>query len=82
MAEITSLTPPAPAELTLPNGRKLSDVGHGELYGELDRLKVRGFSHRNGRTDNERAYAEHLRGIHDEAGKAAVAAWLAANRSV
>ena len=44
MAEITSLTPPAPAELRLPDGHKLSDVGHGELYGEIDRLKVPGFS--------------------------------------
>jgi hypothetical protein len=78
--QITSLSPPPPEPLLLPDGRAAETVPHGELYGELDRIKVPGFSHRAGRTDNERAYAEHLRGIHDEAGRAAVAAWLAANK--
>jgi hypothetical protein len=55
-------------------------VAHGALYTELHRLKVPGFSARNGRTDNEAAYREHLRGIYDDAGRAAVAAWLAANK--
>jgi hypothetical protein len=77
---VPSFTPPAPADFVLPSGKAVSTVSHGELYSELDRLKVRGFSHAAGRADNERAYAEHLRGIHDEAGRAAVAAWLAANK--
>jgi hypothetical protein len=80
MNTVTSLTPPVPAELTLPDLRPLSAVGHGELYGEFDRLKIRGFVHQLGRTDAIAKYASHLQAIHDEAGRAAVAAWLAANK--
>lgn len=77
---ITSLTP-APAPLVLPDGRKVADVEHGPLYGELARL-VPNFSHNLGRTDAIALYARHLQSVFDEAGKAAVAHWLAANRSV
>jgi hypothetical protein len=56
---ITSLTPPAPAPLVLPDGRKVADVEHGPLYGELARL-VPNFSHNLGRTDAIALYARHL----------------------
>jgi hypothetical protein len=52
----------------------------GPLYGEFGRLGVPGFRHQLGRTDAVALYARHLQSIHDEAGRAAVAAWLAANK--
>ena len=58
-----------------------ADLSQGPLYGELARL-VPNFSHNLGRTDAIALYARHLQSIHDEAGKAAVAQWLEANRSV
>lgn len=80
MAQISSFSPVLDA-LRLPSGQKVSEVEMGPLYGELGRL-VPGFSHNLGRVAAIEKYAAHLQAIHDEAGRAAVAAWLAANRSV
>jgi hypothetical protein len=77
---ITSFSEPGPPALVLPDGRRVSEVEHGELYTELDRLQVKGFSHRAGRTDNERAYAQHLAALAQEAGQKAIAEWLTAHR--
>jgi hypothetical protein len=77
---ITSFSPPAPPPLMLPSGKAVSTVSQGELYSELDRLKIPGFSHRNGRPDNEAAYRQHLAGLAQEAGQKAVAEWLLQNR--
>jgi hypothetical protein len=79
VAQITSLTPPPPEPLKLPSGKVVSAASHGELYSELGRLGIVGFSHNNGRAVNEALYAAHLEHIAAAAGKEAVAAWLAAN---
>ena len=78
---VTSFTPPPPPPITLPDGRAVDTVPQGELYTALDRLAVPGFSHSLGRDEAIGKYATHLRAVHDEAGRAAVAAWLVSKRS-
>lgn len=52
MTTVTSFgTTPALDALRLPDGRKVSEVDQGPLYGEFDRLAVPGFRHQLGRTD-------------------------------
>jgi hypothetical protein len=80
VTQITSFSPPASEPLKLPDGRPVDSVDMGPLYGEFGRLGVPGFRHQLGRTDAVALYARHLQSIHDEAGRAAVAAWLAANK--
>ena len=79
VAQITSFSPVLDG-LRLPDGRRVSEVDQSTLYGEFGRL-VPNFSHNLGRTDAIASYAAHLQAIHDEAGQAAVTAWLAAKRS-
>jgi hypothetical protein len=74
--QITSLSPPPPEPLKLPDGRAVDTVPHGELYGEFARLGVVGFDHHNGRTTNIALYQAHLNHIAAVAGKAAVDQWL------
>jgi hypothetical protein len=74
--QITSLSPPAPEPLLLPDGRAVDSVGHGELYGILADLQIVGFDHHNGRTTNIALYQAHLNHIAAVAGKAAVDQWL------
>jgi hypothetical protein len=81
VAQQISSFSPALDELRLPNGQKVSEAEQGFLYGEIARL-VPGFSHNLGRVDAIQKYANHLQAIHDEAGRAAVAAWMAEKRSV
>jgi hypothetical protein len=83
MAPITSFgTSPWMNDLRIPDGRKIGDLEHGEVYAVLGSLGIDGFSHNLGRIDAIPKYADHLQSIHDEAGRAAVTAWLAANRSI
>jgi hypothetical protein len=64
------------AELKLPDGRSVRSVPHTELYTALAKLGIPGFAHTNGLERNIEAYAEHLAGIADVAGRAAVSKWL------
>jgi hypothetical protein len=75
---ITSFSPALDA-LRLASGQKVTEADQGFLYSELARI-VPNFSHNLGRADAVALYARHLQAIHDEAGRAAVAAWLAANK--
>ena len=68
--------------LKLPDGRSVMRVPAGELYTALDRLGIAGFSHRHGLERNLELYADHLASIAAEAGKVAVAQWLAEHRNV
>lgn len=74
-------TTPALDNLRAPDGRRIGDLEHGEVYSILGGLGVEGFSHGQGRTDNIAAYARHLEKIADAAGQAAIAAWMAEKRS-
>jgi hypothetical protein len=76
--QISSFSPVLDA-LLLPNGQKCSEADQGFLYGEIARL-VPSFSHNLGRVAAIEKYASHLRGIYDTAGKAAVTAFLEANK--
>jgi hypothetical protein len=77
---ITSLSPPAPEPLKLPDGRAVDAVEHGELYGILADLQIVGFDHHNGRTTNIALYQAHLNHISAVAGREAVERWLSAHR--
>lgn len=62
--------------LRLPDGRKVRDVG-SEIATLFVTLGIPGASHEKGRASNIEAYAAYLQRIYDDAGKLAVAAWLA-----
>jgi hypothetical protein len=58
--QISSLSPPPPQPLKLPDGRAVDAVEHGELYAILAKLQIVGFDHHNGRTTNIALYQAHL----------------------
>ena len=78
MPQISSFSPILD-ELRLPGGQKVSEAEQGFLYGEIAKL-VPGFSHNLARTAAIEKYANRLREIYDQAGKAAVAQFLEANK--
>lgn len=83
MNTVTSFgTTPSLDRLLLPDGRRVSEVDQGPLYGEFDRLAVPGFRHQLGRTDAIAGYGRFLQSIFDEAGQKALDAFMAANRSI
>jgi hypothetical protein len=63
--------------LPIGGGRKVGDVDTATLTGVLERLNIPGFSHSSGRQSNIEAYKQEHDRVHDAAGKAAVAEWLA-----
>jgi hypothetical protein len=80
MSTITTFgSTPSLEDMKLPGDRRCGDLSQGPLYGEFAKL-VPEFNHTLGRTDALALYSRRLQAIHDEAGKAAVAAWLAANK--
>jgi hypothetical protein len=72
-------TTPALDALLLPDGRRCSEVSQGELYAVIAKL-VPHFSHNWGRNDVLAAYSRHLETIGAAASRAAVAAYLEANK--
>jgi hypothetical protein len=63
----------------LPDGRQVKDVNNHELNRMVRQVGV-AVSPMAGRDVTVAAYIAHLTGIHDEAGRAAVQAWLASKR--
>jgi len=66
--------------LKLPDGRLVDDVEPGEFARVLISAGVGGVTHDSGKVQNALRYSAHLAEIHDNAGQAAVNAWLAAKR--
>jgi hypothetical protein len=80
---ITSFgTTPSLDNLRIPDGRRIGDLSHGEVYAVLSGLGIDGFSHNLGRTDAIAAYSRHLEKIAHAAGEAAIAQWMAEKRNV
>lgn len=67
--------------LELPGGRKVGEMGDGELCRTLQTLKIPGVSPENGRATNVNAYAAHIDRIQSEGARTAVNLWLAAGRA-
>jgi hypothetical protein len=66
--------------LKLPDGRRCGDLPHGTLYGELSRLIGPGFDYHWGKYEALAAYSRFLEKIAQEAGQAAVSAYLETNK--
>lgn len=60
-----------------PDGKKVGQTDNAELTARLERLGVEGFSHSAGRQSNIEKFAAAHQRVYDEAGRAAVALWLA-----
>jgi hypothetical protein len=73
---------PALDNLRIPDGRRIGDLSHGEVYAVLGGLGIDGFNHNLGRADAIAAYSRHLEKIAHAAGEAAIAAWMAEKRNV
>lgn len=65
--------------LPLPSGRRCSEVSQGELYAVIAKL-VPHFSHNWGKNDVLAAYSRHLETIGAAACRAAISAYLEANK--
>jgi hypothetical protein len=83
MNTVTSFgSTPALDDLRVPDGRRIGDLSHGEVYTVLGSLGIDGFNHNLGRTDAIAAYSRLLEKIAHTAGEAAIAQWMAEKRSV
>jgi hypothetical protein len=57
-------------------GKKIGDTSTPELTAMIEKLNVAGFLHTNGRQSNIEAFAFARQKVFDQAGNAAVTAWL------
>jgi hypothetical protein len=71
-----------PCKLLLPSGKKVEDAGVSELKDACMAMRVEGVDASTGHSAVASAYEKHLQKIYDSAGKAAVAAYLEAERAL
>ena len=78
-ASLGGVTADPSNSLPLPNGKTVAETSNEELRSILDKLGLEG-SHTKPRNQLVEAYAAMLKRIHDDAGRAAVDAFLQSKR--